>query len=85
MNKQRIGLEPGDERLARDVGERIVRRPRLMRDFARQSRRMGGEIDEPDRPPALRQGRDEVGNILGQGVGEADHAVGRETRQHLRR
>ena len=71
--QQRIGLEQGHERFARDVGERIARRPRRMRGFARQSRGVGREIDEPDRPPALRQWRDEVG-VFGQGVGERDHA-----------
>jgi len=44
---------------------------------------MGGEIDEPDRPPALRQRRDEVGDVFGQRVREADDAVGGEARQNL--
>ena len=57
--------------------------PAACGEFARQARRVGGEIDEPDRPPALRQRRDEVGDVFGQGVGEADHAVGGEARQRL--
>ena len=57
--------------------------PGVMRNLARQTGRMGGEIDEPDRPPALGQRRDEVGDILGQRVGEADDAVGGEARQNL--
>ena len=81
--QERIALKPAGEGLWRDVDEGIVRRPRLMRDLARQSGGMGGEIDEPDRPPALRQGRDEVGDVFGQRIGEADYPVGDEARQHL--
>ena len=54
-----------------------------MRNLARQPGRMGGEIDEPDRPPALRQRRDEVGDVFRQRIGEADDAVGREARENL--
>jgi hypothetical protein len=50
---ERIGLEPCRERLGCDVDERIVRRPGLVGDFAQQSGRVGGEIDEPDRPSAI--------------------------------
>ena len=53
--QQRIGPEPRNERLAGDVDEGVVRRTRVMGNLARQPSRMGGEIDEPDRPPALGQ------------------------------
>jgi hypothetical protein len=56
--QERIGLEPGRERVGRDVDEWIVRRTRFVRDFARQSSRMGGEVDEPDRLSALRHRRE---------------------------
>ena len=54
-----------------------------MGDLARQSGRVGGEIDKPDRPPALRHRRDELRRVFGQRVGEADHAVRRQARQNL--
>ena len=81
--QQRIGLEPGGEGVGGDVDEGIVRRPRRMGDLARQPGRMGGEIDKPDRPPALRHRRDELGRVFGQRIGEADHAVRGEARQDL--
>jgi hypothetical protein len=80
---ERIGLEPCGEGVGGDVGERIVRGPRRMGDLARKPGRMGGEIDEPDRPSALRQRRSELGRVFGQRIGKADHAVRGEARQHL--
>ena len=44
---------------------------------------MGREIDQPDRPPALRQRRDEFGDVFRQRIGEAHDAVGREARENL--
>lgn len=67
--KERTGLEPRGEGVGGDVGERIVRRPRRVGDLARQPGGMGGEIDEPNRPPALRHRRIELGRIFGQGIG----------------
>jgi hypothetical protein len=81
--RERIGLEPCRERLGCDVDEWIVRRPRLLGDFARQSGRVGGEIDEPDRPSALRHRHGELRAIFGQRIGKADHAVRRHARQNL--
>ena len=43
----------------------------------------GGEIDQPDWPPALRQRRNELRRVFGQRIGKADHAVRGQARQHL--
>ena len=54
-----------------------------MGDLARQPGRMGDEIDEPDRPSALRHRRGELRRVFGQRIGQADNAIRGQARQNL--
>src|SRR5262249_22239873 len=73
--EQGIGPEACDLRLLGVRAERIVRRPLGTRDFARQTRRLSDQVDEPDWPAGPFRQRDIVAEPVLQAIGEMQLAV----------
>jgi len=83
--QQGLLLEPGGESVSGYGGEWVVVGTRLVRDLARQSAGMGGEVDEPDALRVAARAGGQVGRPFGERLRQLDRAVGGEMSQHLPR